>query len=433
MRAFSTSLRQHLAALRALLSSPSSPASPTRWSITAVAQLPGLQSRADGSLITVRRQGRRVDADRPVVHRQGRQPAAAVLPDPAVRGRRRLRPDRVQREQPRPGAHRRHPARPVGQGRHRQAEPAHPGLLAQPRDRQARRRRRLAAVLHRRRRRRGALGVRPRPGLHAARSTRVVSVNQACPATPFLATLQGRPGRVRQVRRGLLERADRADPRRRPGQPGGARRRRHRQRQSASTRTSARPTPTCRRRASPRPAASAPRRSRRWSRQVHDGTRRSASSASRASTCSQLNLALDSSTRTTVDTAARGQTRSGREQRRGQLRVYLGAAPGVGKTYAMLDEGHRRRARGTDVVVGFVETHGRPHTAEQARRPRGHPARRRSPTAARSSPRWTCRRGARPAPAGRARRRARPHQRARQSSTPSAGRTSRSCSTPASP
>src|SRR6266481_5141098 len=44
------------------------------------------------------------------------------------------------------------------------------------------------------------------------------------------------------------------------------------------------------------------------------------------------------------------------------LRVYLGAAPGVGKTYRMLEEGHRRRERGTDVVVGFVETHGRPFT-----------------------------------------------------------------------
>ena len=50
---------------------------------------------------------------------------------------------------------------------------------------------------------------------------------------------------------------------------------------------------------------------------------------------------------------------------RGRLRVYLGAAPGVGKTYAMLGEGHRRLERGTDVVVGFVETHGRAHTAEQ--------------------------------------------------------------------
>ena len=49
--------------------------------------------------------------------------------------------------------------------------------------------------------------------------------------------------------------------------------------------------------------------------------------------------------------------------RRGRLRIYLGAAPGVGKTYAMLGEGHRRAERGTDVVVGYVETHEREHTA----------------------------------------------------------------------
>src|SRR5215471_4630771 len=48
----------------------------------------------------------------------------------------------------------------------------------------------------------------------------------------------------------------------------------------------------------------------------------------------------------------------------GKLRIYLGSAAGVGKTYAMLCEGHRRAERGTDVVVGFVETHGRSHTAE---------------------------------------------------------------------
>ncbi|MEU0810351.1 sensor histidine kinase KdpD [Streptomyces sp. NPDC005970] len=48
--------------------------------------------------------------------------------------------------------------------------------------------------------------------------------------------------------------------------------------------------------------------------------------------------------------------------RRGKLRIYLGAAPGVGKTYAMLSEGHRRAERGTDLVVGFVEHHGRPRT-----------------------------------------------------------------------
>ncbi|WP_194905587.1 sensor histidine kinase [Catenulispora rubra] len=47
---------------------------------------------------------------------------------------------------------------------------------------------------------------------------------------------------------------------------------------------------------------------------------------------------------------------------RGRLRVYLGAAPGVGKTYHMLDEARRRAERGADVVIGFVETHDRPHT-----------------------------------------------------------------------
>jgi two-component system sensor histidine kinase KdpD len=50
---------------------------------------------------------------------------------------------------------------------------------------------------------------------------------------------------------------------------------------------------------------------------------------------------------------------------RGRLRVYLGAAAGAGKTYAMLNEGCRRRARGTDVVVGYVETHKRAQTEAQ--------------------------------------------------------------------
>jgi two-component system, OmpR family, sensor histidine kinase KdpD len=49
------------------------------------------------------------------------------------------------------------------------------------------------------------------------------------------------------------------------------------------------------------------------------------------------------------------------------LRIYLGAAPGVGKTFAMLNEGWRRKQRGSDVVVGIVETHGRTNTAEQIR------------------------------------------------------------------
>ncbi|WP_327238177.1 sensor histidine kinase KdpD [Streptomyces sp. NBC_01317] len=48
--------------------------------------------------------------------------------------------------------------------------------------------------------------------------------------------------------------------------------------------------------------------------------------------------------------------------RRGRLRIYLGAAPGVGKTYAMLSEAHRRVERGTDCVVALVEHHGRPRT-----------------------------------------------------------------------
>ena len=52
------------------------------------------------------------------------------------------------------------------------------------------------------------------------------------------------------------------------------------------------------------------------------------------------------------------------KRRRGELRIYLGAAPGVGKTYAMLGEAHRRRERGTDVVAAVVETHGRKKTAD---------------------------------------------------------------------
>src|SRR5437763_5371413 len=49
---------------------------------------------------------------------------------------------------------------------------------------------------------------------------------------------------------------------------------------------------------------------------------------------------------------------------RGSLRIYLGAAPGVGKTFAMLGEGRRRAERGTDVVVGFLEAHGNVYAPE---------------------------------------------------------------------
>jgi two-component system, OmpR family, sensor histidine kinase KdpD len=61
----------------------------------------------------------------------------------------------------------------------------------------------------------------------------------------------------------------------------------------------------------------------------------------------------------TVWTRADAQAR-----KRARLNVYLGAAPGVGKTYAMLGEGQRAKARGTDIVAGVVQTYGRPHTIE---------------------------------------------------------------------
>lgn len=54
------------------------------------------------------------------------------------------------------------------------------------------------------------------------------------------------------------------------------------------------------------------------------------------------------------------------EKQRGRLKVFLGYAPGVGKTFAMLGEGIRRRSRGEDAVIGIVETHGRQATAELA-------------------------------------------------------------------
>ncbi|MFI9045471.1 ATP-binding protein [Streptomyces sp. NPDC053427] len=60
---------------------------------------------------------------------------------------------------------------------------------------------------------------------------------------------------------------------------------------------------------------------------------------------------------------ARGsEATDGPGSRPGRLKVFLGAAPGVGKTYRMLDEGRRRAARGRNVVVAFAECHGRPST-----------------------------------------------------------------------
>ena len=68
----------------------------------------------------------------------------------------------------------------------------------------------------------------------------------------------------------------------------------------------------------------------------------------------ELNLALDKLAARRIIVVARGS-----------LRIYLGAAPGVGKTYAMLNEGNRARERGSDIVVGYLETHGRPNTEAQ--------------------------------------------------------------------
>src|SRR5215813_9327899 len=82
------------------------------------------------------------------------------------------------------------------------------------------------------------------------------------------------------------------------------------------------------------------------------------------STSSSSTSTSTSTTRTTPE-APRGAAPEGDvAMSPGQLRVYLGAAPGVGKTYKMLEEGHRRRDRGTDVVVGLCECHGRKHTEE---------------------------------------------------------------------
>src|SRR5205807_682476 len=54
-----------------------------------------------------------------------------------------------------------------------------------------------------------------------------------------------------------------------------------------------------------------------------------------------------------------------RQRQRGRLKIYLGFAAGVGKTYEMLQEGQRLKRQGVDVVIGLVETHGREETATQ--------------------------------------------------------------------
>ena len=178
-------VRQHLAAVRALLVLTVLLGLAYPLAITAVAQIPGLRSRADGSLVDRDgRDGRRLPADRPVVHRRRRQRAAAVLPVPPVGGRRRLRPDLHLGVQPRPGGRRRHPTAPgrslltqvcarstaVGElegvdGSRPYCTPAGVGAVL--------------AVFH------------AGPG-YAGPVTRAVSVNQYCGRpTPFLAEYEG--------------------------------------------------------------------------------------------------------------------------------------------------------------------------------------------------------------------------------------------------
>ncbi len=56
------------------------------------------------------------------------------------------------------------------------------------------------------------------------------------------------------------------------------------------------------------------------------------------------------------------------EKKRGVFKLFLGYAPGVGKTYSMLSEAIRRKSRGEDIVIGVIETHGRAATKELAGR-----------------------------------------------------------------
>lgn len=62
--------------------------------------------------------------------------------------------------------------------------------------------------------------------------------------------------------------------------------------------------------------------------------------------------------RQTTNTSISGNTDS-------ELKLFIGAAPGVGKTYTMLAEANRLRERGVDVVIGYIDTHERPETKEQ--------------------------------------------------------------------
>ena len=86
------------------------------------------------------------------------------------------------------------------------------------------------------------------------------------------------------------------------------------------------------------------------------------------------------------------------KSRRGKLKIYIGHAAGVGKTYQMLEDAHALRKQGVDVVVGLVETHGRAETPSGSRGLEVVPRRDARRTRARTSRRWTCPRSSRASP-----------------------------------
>ena len=94
------------------------------------------------------------------------------------------------------------------------------------------------------------------------------------------------------------------------------------------------------------------------------------------------------------------------------LRIYIGAAPGVGKTFQMLETAHLMRHQGIDVVIGLIETHGRADTPGDDQRPRDHAAQRHS-LPLRRPPRDGPRRRSPASSPHRHRRRAGAHQRSR--------------------
>lgn len=67
-----------------------------------------------------------------------------------------------------------------------------------------------------------------------------------------------------------------------------------------------------------------------------------------------------------TSTSSSSETLPDRSRRRGKHKVFIGMAPGVGKTFRMLEEGHQLKAEGFDVVIGLLETHGRKETADKA-------------------------------------------------------------------